>query len=134
MMVFLGFLLERFDSLDNVHLLCRSIDLDMPDKPKPNDRVRNGVGCALILVGPLLAGLTTVAVLTINSALGRPALVQLIGDLVATFNAAFAALTAGIGGFLFQGPLPQRVICAAVCTIMGYLGHTVILSFGGPIF
>lgn len=102
--------------------------MDEP-KPKKSDRTRNSIGCSLIILGPLLAGLLTIVVLTLNNALGRPWLFQLIGDVVATTGAAVAVLAAGLGGFLFPGPIPQRIICAVVCALIGYMGYGVVLGF-----
>jgi hypothetical protein len=102
--------------------------------PKSSDRVRNGVGCALMFFGPLLAGVLTIVILTVNTALGSPPLLQLIGDIVASADAVVATLSAAIGGFLFPGPMPQRAIAAAGCGFIGYIFYAVVLGFGGPIF
>lgn len=110
------------------------IEMDNEPKPKRSDRTRNSVGCLLIFLGPLLAGLLTISVLTVNNALGRPRLFQLISDVVASTGAAVAVLAAGLGGFLFPGPTPQRVLCAVVCALIGYVGYGIVLGFGGSIF
>lgn len=107
----------------------------LPNIPsKTSDRVRNGVGCALMFFGPVLAGVLTIAVLTFSNVLGRPPILRLIGETLATVDAIVATLSAAIGGFLFRGPMPQRAIAAAVCGFIGYVFYGVVLGFGGPIF